>query len=239
MEIVVCDDEVTFGNKLMTQIKEIIYKSDYGDDDFSIQYFSSPKELIDYMRNHVIDILFLDISMPELNGFDIAQICMEYYSEICLIFISSLEQQVYYSIRFSPFRFLCKSTYEQYLPEAVNSAVTKLLKENEYITISNYNNITTVKISRIIYVEKEKQKNYLSVHCLNDTYRYRTTISAMSDMLSPDGFIKINASQLLNMKYISKIEDNGVLLTTGQSLKISKRYRAILKQAYIKYMRNR
>ncbi len=239
MKIVVCDDEVNFGKKLITQIKEIICKSDYGDDDFKFLSFSNPKELIDYMRHHVIDILFLDISMPELNGFDIAQICIEYYSEICLIFISSFEQQVYYSIRFSPFRFLCKSTYEQHLQEAVNAAVSKLLKENEYITISNYNNITTVKISRIIYVEKEKQKNYLSVHCLNDTYRYRTTLSEMSDMLSPSGFVKINASQLLNMKYISKIEDNSVLLTTDQSLNISKQYRSVLKQAYIKYMRNR
>lgn len=239
MKIVVCDDEITFGNKLMTQIKEIICKSDYGDDDFKFRYFSDPKELIEYMHQHVIDILFLDISMPELNGFDIAQICVEYYSDICLIFISSFEQQVYYSIRFSPFRFLCKSTYEQHLPEAVNAAVSKLLKENEYITISNYNNITTVKISRIIYVEKEKQKNYLSVHCLNDTYRYRTTISGMSDLLSASGFIKINASQLLNMKYISKIEDCRVVLTTGNSLNVSKQYRSLLKQAYIKYMRNR
>lgn len=223
----------------MTQIKEIICKSDYGDDDFEFLFFSSPKELIEHMRHNQIDILFLDISMPELNGFDIAQICMEYYSEICLIFISSFEQQVYYSIRFSPFRFLCKSTYEEHLKEAVNAAVSKLLKENEYITISNYNNITTVKISRIIYAEKEKQKNYLSVHCLNDTYRYRTTLSGMRDMLSSSGFIKINASQLLNMKYISKIEDNSVKLTTDQSLNISKQYRSILKQAYIKYMRNR
>ena len=177
--------------------------------------------------------------MPESNGFDIAQICIEYYSEICLIFISSLEQQVYYSIRFSPFRFLCKSNYVQYLPEAVNAAVSKLLMKNEYITISNYNNVTTVKISRIIYVEKEKQKNYLSVHCLNDTYRYRTTISGMSDMLAPSGFVKISASQLLNMKYISKIEDCRVVLTNKCTLNISKQYRSLLKQAYIKYMRNR
>lgn len=239
MEIVVCDDEIAFGNKLITQVKEVICNSDYSDDNFKFQYFSSPKDLLDYMHHHVIDILFLDISMPELNGFDIAQFCMEYYSDICLIFISNFEQQVYFSIRFSPFRFLCKSTYEQYLSEAVNAAVSKLLKENEYITISNYNNITTVKISHIIYVEKEKQKNYLSVHRFGNTYRYRTTISAMSDILSSGGFIKISAGQLLNMKYISKIEDCSVVLTTGNRLNISKQYRSTLKQAFVKYMRNR
>ena len=239
MKIVVCDDEKAFGTKLMDQIKEIICKSDYGDGDFKMQYFSNPKDLIEYMKHDVIDILFLDISMPELNGFDMAQICLDHYTDICLIFISNFEQQVFYSIRFSPFRFLCKSTYEQYLSEAVNAAISKLLKENEYITISNYNNITTIKISRIIYVEKEKQKNYLSIHCLNDIYRYRSTIGRMSDMLSPIDFIKINASQLLNMKYISKIEDCCVILTTGDSLNISKQYSSVLKKAYIKYMRSR
>lgn len=239
MNIVVCDDEKTFGEKLIMQIQKIIYKSDYGDDDFNYRYFSSPKELIDYMHNNVIDILFLDISMPELNGFDIAQICMEYYTDICLIFISNFERQVYYSIRFSPFRFLCKSNYEKHLAEAVNAAVSKLLKENEYITISNYNNITTIKVSRIIYVEKEKQKNYLAIHCLNDTYRHRITIGRMIDMLSSSGFIKISAGQLLNMKYISKIEDCSIILTTGLVLNMSKQYRSVIKEAYIKYMRNR
>ena len=61
MKIVVCDDEISFGNNLLTQIKEIICKSDYGDDDFKFQYFSDPKELVEYMHHNTIDILFLDI----------------------------------------------------------------------------------------------------------------------------------------------------------------------------------
>ncbi len=239
MKIIICDDNKIFGYQLTNQIKSIISQSTYADKEFIFQYFPEPKSLLDYLQNNSVDILFLDISMPEINGFEIAQQCQEYWPDICLIFISNYENQVYYSIRFSPFRFLCKSSYEAYLPEALLAAIDKLSKNEKYIDISNYNNCTPVKVSHIVYIIKEKESNYLSIHCKNIIHRYRTTIHRLEADLHDYGFIKVNSGTLINMKYISQIQDNIIELTTGEKLTVSRQCRPLFIGEYVKYMRMR
>lgn len=96
MNIIICDDSREFCEELLTHIKRIISKSRYADNEFQYRYFDSPDELLKFLEDNTVDILFLDISMPQISGFDVAKLCQDSYPEICLIFISSYENQVYY-----------------------------------------------------------------------------------------------------------------------------------------------
>lgn len=239
MKIVICDDNRTFGKQLLAQIKQIVCKSDWACEEFEFQCFSSPRELMTYMRHYRIDILFLDISMPHIDGFEVAKQYRENEPDGCLIFISAFEQRVYSSFQFTPYRFLCKSSYQKHLLEAVQTAIERWHTAKEYLVISNRQTCAAVKISHIIYIEKEKQKNYLLIHGRSHTYRYRSAISGLENTLHENGFVKINASQLINMKYIEKLENNSVVLGTGEALTISRQCGDVLKNKYKIYMRDR
>ncbi|MCI8331435.1 MAG: response regulator transcription factor [Clostridiales bacterium] len=239
MRIVVCDDDRVFGERFIAQIKQIVCKSEWAYEEFEFQSFSSPRELITYMRHNGIDILFLDISMPHMDGFEVAKLYRETEPEGCLIFISDIEQKFFSSFQCTSFRFLCKSSYQEYLSEAIQTAIEKWHTVKEYLVVSNRETCTAVKISHIIYIEKEKQKNYLFIYCRNHTYRYRSTISELEKTLDANGFVQINASQLINVKYIEKMENDSVTLITDVVLNASRQCGAALKYKYKMYMRNR
>lgn len=239
MNIIICDDNKEFGEELLACIKDTVSKSSHADNEFQYRYFDSPDELLKFLQDNSVDILFLDISLPQISGFDVAKICQDSYPDICLIFISSYENQVYYSIRFSPFRFLCKSNYQRDLPEALDAALQKVFKDEKYLNIATYKNNSHVKISDIVYVTRNKQSNYLSLHCKNADYQIRSTVQLLGAKLSQYGFAQTGAGTLINMRYIDNIQSRTLMLTTGEELPISRRARQFLIEQYVKYMRAR
>lgn len=239
MNIVICDDDKKIADELYTQIYNLVIFNDYLDNDFNIQLFYSPKEILEFINKNNIDILFLDISMPEVGGFDIAKICYEQYPETSIIFISDYDERVYYSLRFNPFRFLCKKNYTEYLNEALNSAILHHLKKQNHIMIKTDSEYIPIKISRIIFAEKEKRKNYIILHCVGNIYRYRANISDFLLIVSIHPFVKVNSGNVINMQYIESIKNEFVTLSDNSSFCISRSLRADVKKAYIKYMRER
>jgi len=121
----------------------------------------------------------------------------------------------------------------------VQATIEKWHTAKEYLVISNRQTYETIKISHIFYIEKEKQKNYILIHSRSHTYRYRSTISGLEGTLQANDFVKINASQLINMKYIEKLENNSVVLGTGVALTISRQCATVLKNKYKHYLRDR
>ena len=183
-------------DELYAVIHNLIAFNDYIDNDFKMYVFYSSNELLEYVSQKSkqnIDILFLDISMPEVNGFDIAKICNEQYPDASIIFVSDYEERVYYSLRFNPFRFLCKKNYKEHINEALNSAILKQLKQQEHIMIKADSEYIPIKISRILFAEKEKKKNYVVLHCVGNDYRYRANISEFLSVVPLHSFLKINS----------------------------------------------
>lgn len=115
----------------------------------------------------------------------------------------------------------------------------KVFKDEKYLNISSYKSNFHVKISDIVYISRNKQSNYLTVHCKGADHRVRSTVQLLSDKLSQYGFAQTSSGTLINMKYINSIESRTLLLTTGEQLSISRRARQLLIEQYVKYMRAR
>ena len=238
MNICICDDDQSFCDELYSKIYHLLSFNDYGDIDFNINIYYSPVELLKHLNSHKnIDILFLDISMPQIDGFDIAKLCYEQFPDTKIIFISDYEERVYYSLRFSPFRFLCKKNYINNLSEALNSAILSHLKQQNQLMIKLDGKYIPIKISKIMFAEKEKEKNYLILYCTEGTYRLRATVSDFLSLVAMHPFVKINSGCVINMQHISILEKDNATLACGTVLAVSRRLKNEVKSAYIKYMR--
>lgn len=242
MNIYICDDDLGFAKKLHDEIYGILSFMDVNDDKINISTFSSPKALVQRIyskQGSEIDILFLDISMPEIDGFDIAKICYEQYPEISIIFISDYDERVYYSLRFNPFRFLCKKNYTEHLEEALKSAISKQFKKKNHLLIKSDNEYIPIKISRIVFAEKEKKKNYVVLYCINNQYRYRSNMADFISLVAPHAFIKINSGTVINLEYIETIDQQTITLTNGVKFNISRSLKNDVINSYIRFMRER
>lgn len=239
--IVLCDDEEAHASLAKSIIRDTILDPRLCDTSYRIESFHSSKELLDFAEKEHIDLLLLDIHMPEPDGIAVAKHFHTAYPDTLIIFLSNYEQYVFYSMRFSPFRFIRKSHIQKELPEAILSGVLALTAKQSYIDISTGSCQQRVPLSRIVYIEKIKGKNYVTIRCLNESFTHRENISAIEKELDSTGFTKISSSALVNMKYISKISGNDVYLETGEVLKISGGYGGRIKEVkedFIKYMRS-
>lgn len=238
MRIAICDDNSRFGTELLQFVKDAVVSSSMYDDSFRIEYIQSSKNLIPYLETHDVDILFLDISMPELDGFDIAKYICENDLSIFIIFISSFENNVFYSLRYRPFRFIRKDKYQSEVIEALNAAYTELLSKYSYIFITKHNDVMPIRISHIVYAEKEKRTNYIIIFSLDDVYRYRGTLSDFETLVKGCSFIKPSSNAFINIEHITEIKDNTVHLKGGHKYFInSSKYLNIVTEAFFKYMR--
>ncbi len=237
MRIVVCDDNADFGNELAEYIKSLVMASSYYDEGLRVEYIQRSKSLISYLAEHDVDILFLDIAMPELDGFDIAQYINERELSTCLIFVSSFESNVFYSLRYKPFRFIRKEKYKEEIPEALVSAYKELTAKNRYIMITKHSDVVPVRLNRIIYAEKEKRSNYMSIYTCDGVFRYRGTLSDFAALTEGAHFVKVSQNAYINMEHILSIKANVVLMKGGSQYYISPKYQQEVLQKFFKFMR--
>ena len=111
MRVLICDDNVEFGEEFARYVSNYVISSDFYDDSFKMDIISKSKNVIPFLKTHDVDILFLDISMPEIDGFEIAQYVFDNEYKTHLIFVSNLEDRVFSSFRYRPFRFIRKTCY--------------------------------------------------------------------------------------------------------------------------------
>lgn len=238
MRIAICDDNYQFGDELLNFVRETVVSSSLYDDNFKIEFIQSSKKLIPYLETHDIDILFLDISMPELDGFDIAKYICDHQLSIFIVFISSFENNVFYSLRYRPFRFIRKEKYKEEITEALNAAYAELLSKYTYIFITKHNDIMPIRISHIVYAEKEKRSNYIVIFSLDDVYRYRGTLSEFETLVNGCNFTKPSSNAFINVEHITGIKDNTVYLKGGYKYYItSPKYMSAVTEDFFKYMR--
>lgn len=115
MKIAVVDDERTTLNIICNIIKEHTEKDSVIDAyESSVSFFKNIDKL-------VYDIVLLDIDMPEIGGFQLAETLKLIKPDITIIFVSNLEHLVFQSLEYKPFRFIRKSKLEEDISSAINS----------------------------------------------------------------------------------------------------------------------
>ena len=239
MRILICDDDKKFGSLLKDHINNTLLNSHYYDDSFRVELFDSSNEALSFIKKYDVDIIFLDISMPGIDGFGIAEYIAENKKSSYIIFVSNFEDRVFSSLKYRPFRFIRKSNYKEESVEALNAAVQDMSIKNRCIMINNHNNVTPVRLSNIIYIEKEKRTNYIQIFCAGDKLRYRGTLTYLESELSEHNFAKASPNAFINLEHVVRISEQTVFLDAGYKYIItSSKYLADFTKRFLEYMRN-
>ncbi|AXT20404.1 response regulator [Flavobacteriaceae bacterium AU392] len=187
-------------------------------------------EALEYLSKNKVDLIFLDLNMPKLKGFDFLKtlpsppkvIVTTAYSEFAL---ESYELNVI-DYLLKPFSF------ERFL-KAVNKAInlkskeqTISLNENDSDTKSIFlrsnKKHTQVSTDTILYIEASG--NYIKVITLSETIIVREKISDLIEILPKGSFIQVHKSFVVAIKYIKNIEGNR-LIVNNDTIPIGKHYK--------------
>ncbi len=230
MKIAICDDESSIRKILKAKIQKYYFSHSI---DFSIDCYVSGNELLQQQLDE-IDVLFLDVDMPGLNGMETAGEIRKTNKSMLIIFLTAYKEFVFESFKVDTFRYLVKPLKDAELAEVLQAVQDKLYADDDkYLVFQFLNENYNIKYSDILYIEGMRDKIW--IHCKDGTYRWRGALKNLMDMLAEHGFFQVHRSYIINMDKIQKYSSQSVQMVNGEEVPISRYKLDAFKEEYIKY----
>lgn len=248
MKIAIVDDEKHCIESLEIDLEslesehEIVYRS------------SNPLDALEKLPKLKLDILFLDVEMPKLNGFELLDQLQKIDFDV--IFTTAYSQYALQAFKNKAFSFLLKPVDIDELEEVLTSwetdkkkqsvlldevAVKKLLEKIKHegyvkskIAIPTVNGFEFLKVEEIMYCQSENNYTKIYLQC-GEHKLISKTLKDVEKTLSNYMFLRIHQSYLINPKYLKQYNKNDggyVVMDNGNSLPVSKQKRHLLTDFY-------
>ncbi len=199
------------------------------------------------IHEHQPDLVFLDIQMPKLTGFEMLEILEEVPH---IIFTTAFEEFALKAFEKSAVDYLLKPISQDRFEQALNkfrqlhatqSSSTRIenLKteiENEIlerVVVKNGTQIKLIPVQHIHYLEA--YDDYVKIHCTEGMFLKNKTMASFEKQLDPKQFVRVHRSFIIRVDQLAKIEPmekesyRGILLN-GEKVSISKSGYTRLKQ---------
>lgn len=226
MNSIIIDDD-----KLSRRIiKEYVSKLDFLNLHDS---FDNAVEAINYIKQGKdIDLIFLDIEMPEMSGLEFLDTLK---NPPQIIIVSSKENYALEAFEYDVTDYLLKPIVFGRFFKAVDKARGYYLKaqdnaeQKNEIFIKKNSSLIKLKYEEILWVEA--LENYVIVSTFNERYTIHFTMKAIEKKLPPSKFIRVHRSYIVNISNINVIQDNLLIIPINGGVKtipIGKSYKESL-----------
>jgi DNA-binding LytR/AlgR family response regulator len=179
--------------------------------------FTNPLEAIKFLSEHRIDLIFLDIEMPIINGVDLVEALN---SKPKIIFTTAYPQYAVDGFNLDAVDYLLKpisykrflkaihkvsNTFDYNADVIIPNQIVINSKDNKFIFVkSDYENLK-VNIQEIKYIEG--LKDYLRINLTNDKFVLTlSNFSSIIEKISNPDFIRVHNSYIVNLNYIKSIQ---------------------------------
>ena len=190
---------------------------------------NSAIEAFNFLREQHIDLIFLDINMPEMSGISFAK---SINSNIKVIFTTAYRDFAVEGFELQAVDYLLKPISFDRLLKAVNNYFdshvnTKNAKQNatttmDFMFVRADRRMIKIDFEAIIYIES--YSDYIKIHLDHETIVTRETISAIEVKLPRQKFLRIHRSYIIALKHIVSFTNEEVTIK-NTSLTISRSYK--------------
>lgn len=227
MKIFICDDEPKILSDISAKVSSVLPEA-------AVSEFTSGNALLKSICENSCDILLLDIDMPEISGLDIAARLTALANKPLLVFVTSHDELVYDSLQFHPFGFVRKGYMDKELPRILADCVTELNSREKHFCFHTASADIKLQLDEILYFESDG--NYLKLFAKDKEYRFRDTLSAVENVLSDNGFVRIHKGFLVNQAAVKMLTSDEAELVNGARIPIGRSYSEAAKKQLMRYM---
>lgn len=200
---------------------------------------SSGKEAIAATRKFRPDLLFLDVQMPESDGFDVLELLG---SELppAIVFVTAYDQYALRAFEAGALDYLLKPFETPRFYRALTRAKEKieLARRNgpakvDHLVIKSAGQVSFVRISDIDWIEAADY--YAGLHVGARTHFLRRSLADLEQELESSTFCRVHRSAIVNVDRVRtlRLNSNGeynVVLENGSELRLSRRFRKHLQE---------
>jgi two-component system LytT family response regulator len=192
--------------------------------------FREPLKAIEFLNREKVDLIFLDINMPDISGMQLLQTLSP---RPLIIFTTAYSQYAVESYDLNALDYLLKPiTFERFLM-AINKAAAALsskntagMDEDAAVFIKSGPQTYRVKVSEILYLEKNG--NYITVHLKDGNILIRENMGDIFDLVPAADFIRVHKSYVVGIKHIAMIEVHQLTIN-NEKIPIGSTYRDSLR----------
>ncbi len=228
MQIYICDDEPKMLSDIAGKVSALLPEEE-------MSLFSSGGELLSCLEKNICDILLLDIDMPEITGLQVARELSTLKKKPLLVFVTSHDELVYDSFQYHPFAFLRKSRFDGEIEKVLRDCVRELGEKEQHFCFRTDGNDVCLPSADILYFEAEG--NYLKVVTAKESYRFRSTLTAVEHTLQNCGFLRIHKGFFINQAAVKLLNSEEATLQNNITLPIGKSYSKTVREQLLRYMR--
>lgn len=235
IHIYACDDSIEFRRMFDQTLSKAVLAHFSKTLDYRIyDSVGSGKELIEIMEDKPLDVLFLDIDMPELNGFELAKRITSKNKDAIIIFVSGYDHYVYQVFEFCPFAYLRKSHILDELPSVLKRISDKFDYDNRTISLTSVAGNVKLDSRDIIYISSEG--NYYIVQTITGVFKCRGTLNEIEELFSRFDFYRIHSAYIVNLNHIQLVRQNEVLVSNmKRPLPVAQRRLSGFRAAYSEF----
>lgn len=237
IRIALCDDNKEDMLQLHQRIIEW-YRENSKNQSVSITEYSDSvylSSVIDAGDSH--DVFFLDVEMPKVDGFQLADKIRNKLPAAIIVFLTSHSELAPDGYKFRALRYVSKLVLSQKLPEALEAVQKEFSAlESGYLVVPHYTDALRIPYNEILYVQhilRSSQIYTLRQGVIKDNRGLKTIYSVIGDKR----FIYIDRSTFVNIDFIRELKGNEIILRTGESLAISRPMLANVKETIVRMWR--
>ncbi len=207
-------------------------------------------EAVDKINKLKPDLIFLDVQMPGMTGFDVLeQIDHEPY----VIFVTAYDQYAIQAFEKNAVDYLLKPLDEERFKLAVKRAMGRINTENKnieqllknirggaefdsHVFVQKSEKLINLPVEDIVFLEASG--DYTVINTKVDQYLSSSGIGKLEEKLNPEMFIRIHRSTIINLNYLKEIEKhfNGgmiVKMQNGKSFPVSRTYAKLIRKKVV------
>ena len=218
------------------------------------------REAVKAIKKHSPDLVFLDIQMPELDGFGVIN-ALQGSRLPAVIFVTAYDKFALRAFEVHALDYLLKPFDRERLRKAMDRARAHIEKPDagnlsaqlsslvqdlrkappseplasyaDRIAVKSEGRVLLIKTDDIDWVEAAD--NYVSLHVGNEAHLHRETMSSLETKLPPEKYFRISRSTIVNVERIKELQplfhgDYVIILHNGTKLTLSRNYREKLNQ---------
>jgi two-component system, LytTR family, response regulator len=213
------------------------------------------KEAVEAIKELNPDLLFLDVQMPEMGGFEVLNALDEGQAPH-LVFVTAYDQYAVRAFEVHALDYILKPFDRERFDVSWQRAKAQVLRERnggveqkilslledlkagtkylERLVIKSSGRIYFLETNEIDWIQAEG--NYVSVHTGKKSHLLRETISSLESQLDPKKFLRIHRSAIVRIDRIKELQpwfhgEYHIVLNDGTQLTLSRNYRDRLQEA--------
>lgn len=207
LNIAIVEDEWQCAKDLETCLKT--YASEYKVEFNIFRYSKGTEFLFNYRSN--FDIIFMDVDMPEMNGFQTAKKLRELDQNVLLIFVTFLAKYGHKGYEVDAMDYIIKPVEYETLRLKIEKAISRCRQKlNQEVMLPTREGEIRVSLSRLSYIEITGHD--IVYHTDRGDFSYYGTLKMVEKLLPAGQFCRCNNGYLVNLRCVTRIEGDEVIV---------------------------